>query len=210
MQAEQNLNSQKPKRKLWIIMIGIVLAILCLCGGIIGTIRISSELQEQQYVGKPTPIPDQMYVDLRTAALNRKPSELGLVLDSDSNRPFGVIMDWNIGQATSTLVSFETGDASLYYSTGGGWIGGYSVETIRNASIQFVMVAEGFVDESNLVNTYPMPPVGYTRFYIITPQGVYDSGDIDSDSLIKDGVDFSSLDNAAQYVIFLISQQPQQ
>ena len=54
-----------------------------------------------------------------------------------------------------------------------------------------------------------MPPVGFMRFYIITPQGVYGSGDVDSDKLIKDDIDFSVLNDAVQYLIFEISQVPQ-
>jgi hypothetical protein len=34
-------------------------------------------------------------------------------------------------------------------------------------------------------------------------------GDIDSDTLTNNGIDFSSLSDAAQYVIFVISQMPQ-
>ena len=209
MQQEQILNSQKPKSKIWIIIIGIISAFICLCVGAIIAFRLQTDLRQRQYVGQPTPIPDKVYVELRTSALNRKPSELDLDVDPNSNQPYGVIMDWNVGQATSTLVSFATGDASLYYSTGGGWLGGIAIEKVNSASVQFVTTADGFVDKLNTVTTFPMPPVGYVRFYIITPQGVYDSGNVDSDTLIKDGIDFSSLSDAAQYVIFEISRVPQ-
>ena len=209
MQQEQNRNSQKSKPKIWVIVIGIIFAIVCLCATGIGVINIYSDIQQNQYVGKPTPIPDQMYVELRTAAINRKASELGLDVDPNSNKPYGIIMDWNVGQATSTIVSFATGDASMYYSTGGGWLGGSGVEEVNSASKQFVIAAGEYVGKLNKVSEYPMPPVGFVRFYIITPQGVYGSGDVDSDKLMKDGVDFSSLDDAAQYLIFEISRVPQ-
>ncbi len=166
MQQEQIPNPQKPKSKIWIIIVGIISALICLCVGAIVAFRIQTELREKQYVGKPTPIPDQVYVELRTAALNRKPSELGLDVDPNNNQPYGIIMDWNVGQATSTLVSFATGDTSLYYSTGGGWIGGITIEKVNSASIQFVTTADGFVDQLKTVTTFPMPPVGYIRFYI--------------------------------------------
>ena len=201
MQQEQNLNPQKSKPKIWVIIVGIIFAIVCLCVVGIGAFSIYTDLQQNQYVGKPTPIPEQIYVDLRTAALNRKASELGLEVDVNSNQPYGIIMDWNLGSATATLVSFETGDASLYYSTGGGWLGGYSVEKVNDTSIEFVNSAGEYVVKLNKVSEYPMPPVNHVRFYIVTPQGVYGSDDIDDDSLTKDGVDFTSLFNAAQNVI---------
>jgi hypothetical protein len=209
MQQEQNLNPQKAKPKYWIIFVGIVTAVICLCVAGIGAFNLYSDLRQNQYVGKPTPIPDQMYMELRTAALLRKASELGLDVEPNSNQPYGIVMDWNIGQATSTIVSFATGDASMYYSTGGGWLGGFGVEKVSSASKEFVIVAGGYVDKLNKVADYPMPPVGFMRFYIITPQGVYGSGDVDNDKLMKDGVDFSALNDAAQYLIFEISQVPQ-
>ena len=209
MQQEQNLNPQKAKPKYWIIIVCIITAIICLCVAGIGAFNLYSDLQQNQYVGKPTPIPDQMYVELRTAALHRKESELGLDVEPNSNQPYGIVMDCNIGQATSTIVSFATGDASMYYSTGGGWLGGFGVEKVSSASKEFVIVAGEYVDKLNKVSDYPMPPVGFMRFYIITPQGVYGSGDIDNDKLMKDGVDFSALNDAAQYLIFEISQVPQ-
>lgn len=209
MQHEETSNPRRTSRKIWFIFAGAIVALLCLCMVIIGVIRFSSEWQENQYVGKPTPIPEKVYINLRTAALHRKVSELSLDVDPSSNQPYGVVMDWNVGQATSTIVSFATGDASMYYSTGGGWLGGYSVDKVNNASKQFVIAANAYVDKLSKVTDYPMPPVGFMRFYIITPQGVYGSGDVDSDTLKKDDIDFSWLNDAAQYLIFEISQVPQ-
>jgi len=209
MQHDEISKAKNPSQKIWLSVFGIVLIVLCLCGGVIGAIRISANSREQQYVGKPTPIPDRAYVELRTAALHRTASELKLDVDVNSNQPYGVIMDWNVGQATSTIVSFATGDASMYYSTGGGWLNGYAMQKVNSASKKFVNTAGEYVGKLNKVSEYPMPPVGFMRFYIITPQGIYDSGDVDSHKLMKNGIDFSSLNDAAQYLIFEISQVPQ-
>jgi hypothetical protein len=105
MQQEEVSTSKKPSRKIWFIVSGIALVIFCLCAGVIGAIRISSDLREQQYVGKPTPIPDKVYVELRTAALHRTASELELDVDPNSNQPYGVIIDWNVGQAIPYTVT---------------------------------------------------------------------------------------------------------
>lgn len=207
---EKTSGSRKFARSAWIPALVILCSTsFCLCAGAIDAIKIADKARVQQYVGKPTPIPDKMYVELRTAALHRKASELKLDVDPNGNQPYGVIMDWNIGQATSTIVSFATGDASMYYSTGGGWLGGYGVEKVNSASKQFVIAAGEYVEKLKKVSEYPMPPVGYVRFYIITPQGVYGSGDVDSDTLTKDGIDFSTLNDAAQYLIYEISLVPQ-
>ena len=143
----------------------------------------------------------QAYVALRTAAINRKPGEIGLEVDPGSNQPYGIVMDWNVGKATATLTSFATGDASMYYSTGGGYIGGITVDKIHAAAIRLVNTSGDYVAKLNKVTTFPMPAVGHVRFYIITPQGVYGSEDIDEQTMNMDGVDFNSLDEAAQEVI---------
>lgn len=207
---EKSSGTRKFARSAWIPAFVILCSTsFCLCAGAIDAIKISDKARVQQYVGKPTPIPDKMYVELRTAALHRTASELKLNVDPNSNQPYGVIMDWNVGQATSTIVSFATGDASMYYSTGGGWLNGYAFDKVNSASKQFVTVAGDYVEKLNKVTTFPLPPVGYMRFYIITPQGVYGSGDIDSDTLAKDNINFSSLNDAAQYLIHEISLVPQ-
>jgi hypothetical protein len=201
MQPDQIPYPQKPKRKVWILISGIIFAAICLCVGAIGAFNIYHDLQEKQYAGKPTPVPEQAYVVLRTAALNRKAGEIGLEVDPSSNRPYGIVMDWNVGKATATLVAFASGDASMYYSTGGGYIGGIGVENIHAAAIRLVNVSGDFVTRLNIVTAFPMPPVGYVRFYIITPQGVYGSEDIDEDSLTMKDIDFKPLYHAAQEVI---------
>ena len=201
MQREQNPNPQQSKRKTWIVAAGIIFAFICLCVGVIGVFSFYFDFQQNQYVGKPTPVPEKVYLDLRASALNTKASELGLEANENTNQPYGIVMDWNIGNGTATLISFATGDASLYYSTGGGSLGGVGVEEIHDAAIEFVNLSEKYVDKLSITSEYPMPPVGYVRFYILTPQGVYGSDDIDDDSLTKDGIDFRLLFSAAQNVI---------
>src|ERR1044072_2436959 len=64
-----------------------------------------------------------MYESLRAMALATSASDLGL--DPAGADPFvyGVVMDMDVDGETATIVAFETGDTSLYLSTGGGTIG---------------------------------------------------------------------------------------
>jgi hypothetical protein len=57
---------------------------------------------------------------LRKQAFSVTPEQLGLSLPTDKTVVYGVIMDWEMGGATATTVSYQTGDASLYLSSGGG------------------------------------------------------------------------------------------
>jgi hypothetical protein len=202
MLQEKTVTQQRPNSLKWLMLIGGILMFLCLCVGGAGKAFIAyNDWQIKQYIGQPTPVPDLTYVDLRNMAFNIKASDLSIEFEENSNKPYGVIMDWNIGSATATLVSFSTGDASLYYSTGGGWLGGYGVEEVSSASIKFVNLASEYVEKLGGVSEYPLPPVNHVRFYFVTPQGVYGSGDIDGDLLIKDDIDFTALFDAAQDVI---------
>jgi hypothetical protein len=55
---------------------------------------------------------------------------------------WGVIMDWVVSNATATVIAFSDGHASIYLSTGGGFIGGgESHESVRNAAKKMVAIA---------------------------------------------------------------------
>ena len=56
---------------------------------------------------------EAIYNGLRDLALKSSPLDLNLKLDDDKN-PKG----------TATLISFVSGDASVYFSNGGGLLGG--------------------------------------------------------------------------------------
>jgi hypothetical protein len=82
------------------------------------------------------PSPDDrlaMYEGLRAQALATKPGDLGIEPSAEL-LVYGVVMDMDIGGNTATIVSFSTGDTSLYYSTGGGTIGAGGQETVATAS----------------------------------------------------------------------------
>ncbi len=55
--------------------------------------------------------------------------QLQLQLEND-NDIYGLVMDWNMGDAIVTVISFKTGDASVYLTTGQAFIGGYAHETV--------------------------------------------------------------------------------
>ena len=65
---------------------------------------------------------NNQYEGLRDMALNTTPEQQQLSVSRDQTKVYGIIMDWALGNGIATLTSFSTGDASLYYSSGGGMI----------------------------------------------------------------------------------------
>jgi hypothetical protein len=82
-------------------------------------------------------------------------------------------METDYSQAVATLVSFSTGDASFYLSSGGGVIGGGAHESVRAAAARFVAAATGFLSHLEKTDRYPLPSAGRTRFYVLTTDGIY-------------------------------------
>lgn len=114
----------------------------------------------------------EMYGQMRAMALATRPDELG-VERADGAVPYGILMETGYPQAVVTLVSFTSGDASLYFSNGGGIIGGIGHEHIRTAAQRFVQAAAAHLNAMRKAAAFPEPAVGATRFYVLTTEGVF-------------------------------------
>jgi hypothetical protein len=144
---------------------------------------------------------EQAYKGLRELALKISPDDLGLKLDGDGIAAHGVLMEFTLPKATVTLTSYSSGDASLYFSTGGGVIGGVGHETVRSAARQFVSSAQTFLNKMKEVASFPLPPTGVTHFYVLTNHGIYCSPELISDDLRNPASEFFALFAAGQDVI---------
>jgi hypothetical protein len=82
-------------------------------------------------------------------------------------------MDWEMGGATASTVAYQTGDASLYLSSGGGVIGGGQHQNVNSASKQFVSLAQTFLDKTTKTETTPLPATDEVKFYLLTNQGIF-------------------------------------
>ena len=87
-------------------------------------------------------------------------------------------MDWGIDTATATLISYQTGDASLYLSSGGGVIGGGQQQNVSNAAKQFVGLAQSYLDNTTKTETNSLPKRDEVKFYLLTNKGTYMGQDI--------------------------------
>ena len=99
--------------------------------------------------GRPSPAsqqPNEMYLGLRKLALETSPTMIGLPSDLASSQPYGILMEIGLSNGVATLTSFASGDASLYFSRGGGILGGIADESIHNAAKRFVTLVASYVD----------------------------------------------------------------
>lgn len=139
--------------KMTYIIIGIILAgglVFCLtsCG------NKSTANDKQSVADQDTTRPkvhqtkENAFEGLRNMAFTATPAQLGLSLTTDKTVVYGVVMDWEMGGATATTVSYQTGDASLYLSSGGGVIGGGQHQNVNSAAKQFVSLAQTFLDKT--------------------------------------------------------------
>jgi len=112
------------------------------------------------------------YDGLRQMAFGVSTEQLGLT-DLKSGDIYGVIMDWDLGEGIMTLITYKTGDASMYLSTGGGVIGGGQHENVNKASKQFVKLADKYLDKALKTDLTPIPDKNCVRFYFLTTKGKY-------------------------------------
>ena len=110
--------------------------------------------------------------DLRQMALSATPEQLGLET-SDETKVFGIVMDWGLGAGVVTVTAYETGDASMYLSSGGGVIGGGQHDNVRQAVFPYIKLGQEFFSKTEKTETTPLPDKNCFRFYLLTNNGTY-------------------------------------
>jgi hypothetical protein len=90
-------------------------------------------------------------------------------------------MEMGFPNGTATLFALADGTTSLYYSSGGGVLGGHGHEAVRRANAAMLAEANGLVARMEPTSTYPLPGAGATTFYVRTDSGVLAGGGADED-----------------------------
>ena len=107
-------------------------------------------------------------------ALGITREEAGLAATFIPTEPWGVIMDWVISNATATIIAFSNGHASIYLSTGGGFIGGESHESVRTAAKKMIAAAVECQPYTHASSEYPLPQrQEEVLFYLLTDAGIF-------------------------------------
>lgn len=142
----------------------------------------------------------QTYLGLRNLALQAPPPKL-IVQESTSTAPYAVLMDWGIPSGTATVAAYADGTASVYLSSGGGFLGGgQSHESINKAARRMVEIAGEVQSLMQPTTTYPLPERRKVAFYVRTSAGIYTATASDDD-LQSHRSPFSKLGDAAQAII---------
>lgn len=112
-----------------------------------------------------------------------------------------VLMDWHVDKGTVTVVAAADGSASLYLSSGGGYIGGSEkVPAIREAALHAVALATGLRFYFERTESSPLPSLGDVTFYITTSVGV--SRAVAAESKLRAGADpLAGLGGAMQRIV---------
>ena len=116
---------------------------------------------------------ENAFEGLRKMAFTATPEQLGLSLPADKTVVYGIVMDWEMGGATATTVSYQTGDASLYLSSGGGVIGGGQHQNVNSAARQFVSLGQTYLDKATKTETTGLPTTDQVKFYFLTNKGKF-------------------------------------
>ena len=182
---------------------GLIIGLLILITSI-GLYACKGKIQGKEKVNqednvKKTKVKDNPYLGLRNQAINVTPEQLQLQLDND-NDIYGLVMDWNMGDAIVTVVSFKTGDASVYLSTGQAFIGGYAHETVINAAKQFVAEGEKYLSKATKTDNTEPTNENKVDFYFLTKSGKYYIED-DFGKIENETSDFFGLFESANQVI---------
>jgi hypothetical protein len=109
-------------------------------------------------------------------------------------------MDWGVSNGSATVVALSDGSASIYISSGGGYIGGQSNEAIRKAAERTVNIAGEFQPQMRSTTTYPLPQRGEVIFYVLTDSGIF-TASASEQELKSNRHPMSKLANAAQGVV---------
>jgi hypothetical protein len=141
--------------------------------------------------------PEVKYRKLRLAALETTPEDRGLT--AEPGKPFGALMEIGMSSVV-TLICFADGDASLYYASGGGMIGGSAHENVRKSAQWFVALARKALPKMTRTDAFPAPEPDMVRFYVLTPQGVFTT-ETDRESLADPASELSTLYFSGQEVV---------
>lgn len=158
--------------------------------------RDPGDQESQPAVKTSTPI----YSALRTQALTGSRTTFSLDPSPTDAPVWGVLMEIGYPEGMATLLSMSDGSASLYFSGGGGVIGGIGHENVRRAATAFVRLANVHRSSMNTTKTFPLPRAGRTIFYALTDSGVF-TAEADENALGEEQHTLSHLFYGGQDVI---------
>ncbi|HEX3072546.1 MAG TPA: hypothetical protein VHP30_02930 [Ignavibacteriales bacterium] len=114
-----------------------------------------------------------MYLKMRDLAFSITPDKLHLNMKEMENQIYGTLIEFKLESAFVTIAAFISGDASIYFSSGGGFIGGFAYDTIKNSAIRLNRIANEYLCDAKLTTNFDIPKDEEVKFYFLTSQGIY-------------------------------------
>jgi hypothetical protein len=111
------------------------------------------------------------YTDMRKMALTVTAEQLGFQIPKDSIKVYGIISDLNMGGVTATVVTYLTGDASIYLSSGGGFIGAGQHKSVQKVTKEFVENGHLISFKGEQFENADLPTNGNANFYFLSDMG---------------------------------------
>jgi hypothetical protein len=179
------------------IIIGLIILVLIIVFFFRGIVKDNGSIQNSKV--KETKAGDNPYKGLRDQAINVTPDQLQLNLENE-NEIYGILMDWHMDKAIVTVVSYKTGDASIYLSSGQGFIGGFAHETVVQAAKKFVTLGEEYFSKASKTESTEPAQERMVDFYFLTKGGKYYIEE-QLDLIEKHKSDLTELFNAGNQVI---------
>jgi len=167
---------------------------------LLGILAAAFLLRSRSASEEPSPSgdsPAEASAALRAHLLNGSASEFSVEPDSTV---WGVLMETGYPEAAATLVSLADGTASIYFSSGGGVIGGGQHEAIATAARRVVRLSKDYLSKMTSTSQFPLPRPGQVKFYILTTKGVLTVEELE-ETLGAGNHQLSPLFYAAQEVI---------
>jgi hypothetical protein len=122
-----------------------------------------------------------VYTGLRNTALAMKPALAGAPASSLPSSPYAVITDVGVDNGTVTLVVTYDGNASIYLSNGGGFLGVAKNPKVREAAKGVVAAAGPALSAMQPAKDYSLPGHDDVNFYVLTAAGVLTARSSESD-----------------------------
>jgi len=141
-----------------------------------------------------------VFRDLRQNILSLEPHGVGLFPAPDLPTVWGLLAETGYSNGISTLVMLADGTTSLYFSSGGGFIGCGEHQHVAKASLHCLRITERYLDRMEEVDTMPLPAPDQVSFYALTYRGILRAR-LDEHTLDRGKHPFAGLFYASQAVI---------
>ena len=138
---------------------------------------------------------------LRNQFFSLTPEQVDSSYPQTDSGVWAAAMDLGVERGAGMLVALNTGDASIYFSTGGGVVGGSAHEAVRDAAIRFVDLVDQHSVHLSAGHQGPFPGPSRVRFYALCRSGVLVSEELPESELSGGSHALSSCFLAAHEVI---------